>query len=51
MEDINLLGVEEHVVQDQQMWRAVIAHQPHPKWENANFKKNDNDVKKTLYLI
>ena len=26
MEDMNLLEVEEHVVQDRQMWRAVIAH-------------------------
>ena len=24
MEDINLLGVEEHVAQDRQMWRAFI---------------------------
>ena len=26
MEDINLLGVEERVTQDRQMWRALIAH-------------------------
>ena len=27
MEDMNLLGVEEHGVQDQYMWKAVIARQ------------------------
>ena len=26
MEDMNLLGVEEHVIQDRQMWKTVIAH-------------------------
>ena len=26
MEDMNLLSVEKHVVQDRQMWRAVIVH-------------------------
>ena len=36
IEDINLLGVEEHVVQDQRMWRAVITCQPHPRWENGD---------------
>mgnify|MGYP001800138913 CR=1 FL=1 len=25
MEDMNLLGVEEHVVQDRRLWGAVIA--------------------------
>ena len=25
MEDMNLLGVEEHVAQDRQMWKAIIA--------------------------
>ena len=26
MEDMNFLGVGEYVVQDQQMWRAIITH-------------------------
>ena len=26
LEDMNLLGVKEHVVQDPRMWRTVITH-------------------------
>ena len=33
MKDMNLLGVEAHVVQDR--WMPVY---PHPKWENTDIK-------------
>ena len=39
MEDMNLLGVEEHVVQDQRMWRAVIVHPPQSRLKNADVKR------------
>ena len=39
MEDMNLLGVEEHVVQDQRMWKVVIVRPPHSRWKNADVKR------------
>ena len=39
MEDTNLLGVEEHVLQDQRMWKAVTTHPtPSYTWENTDVK-------------
>ena len=35
MEDVNLLGVEKHVKQDQWMWRAVIVR-PIPSYRGEN---------------
>ena len=38
MEDMNLLGAEENVGQDQQMWKAVIAIQLHLRRKNRDIK-------------
>ena len=40
-EDMNLLGVEEHVMQDRWMWRAALLIQLHPRWENADDDDGD----------
>ena len=37
MEDMNLLGVEEHVAQDRWMWKAAIAHPNPSSSSSSNF--------------
>lgn len=34
----NLLGIEEHMAQDCQLWKAVITHPTLPYWENVDVK-------------
>ena len=44
MEDMNLLGVEEHVVQDRRMQRAVMTHPSNPilDWKMWMLNKNND---------
>ena len=39
IEDINTLGIEEHIAQDHQLWKAVITHPTPCKWEIRNAKQ------------
>ena len=42
MEDMMLLGVEDHVAQDQQKCKSVVAYQTQLRWKNTGLNTNED---------